>query len=138
MEENTLRTYFSMLLKAADEFRKLMRPFSIDKMAGHYSKRLDELILRTETEQKLHYIGGEFIVTAVTAAHFKLAIDLYFRNEENEWVRVQTESGLKDMRYLNETSRRELQGKKKIIFEVQEPSRDVNRSASEEILPRRK
>lgn len=138
MEENTLRTYFSMLLKAADEFRKLMRPFSIDKMAGHYSKRLDELILRTEKEQGLQYVGGEFIVTVATAAHFKMAIDLYFQNKEKEWVRVQTESGLRDLRYLNESSRRELQAKRKIVFEVQEPSHDAGALQNEKVLPRRK
>lgn len=138
MESRELAAYFTMLLKAADEFRKLISPFPIDKMAGHYSKRLDNLILRVEREQSLHYVGGEFIVTAETMTQFKIAVDLYFQDEAKEWVRVQTESGLKNIKYLNEASRRELLAKRKIVFEVQEPGRGDAAAERKDVLPRRK
>lgn len=122
-KELTARDMLVELLKKAEELRNLLQPVSLDKLAKRYSLRVDEMILKAEKEENLHYVGGQLTISFQSETGFAIAIELYFQNQKKEWVRMQSSSGELNMRYLNEEARKELRMKKKVAFEIDEPKR---------------
>ncbi len=124
------------LLKKAEELRNLLQAVSLDKLAKRYSLRVDEMILKAEKEEELHYVGGQLTIAFRSETGFTIAIDLYFQNQKKEWVRMQSSSGELNMRYLNAEAQQELRTKKKVAFEIDEPKRpEEEPSGKSNVIP---
>lgn len=109
------------ILKKAEDIRNLRRPSSLEELAQKYSRRLDEMIIKAEKEEALHYVGGQFDIIAQSESTFSLKVELYFQNSQKEWVCMRSGSGVLNVRYLNNAARQELIHKKVISFDVEEP-----------------
>ena len=71
-------------------FKETIRDFlpkcSLEEMIKvNYSDALDRMILAEESFHDTMYVGGEFSVILIDENHFKLAMDLYFRDKDKKW-----------------------------------------------------
>lgn len=94
---------------------------SLEQVAKMCSIATDELILAQESQNNYRYIGGEFIISYINEAAFKLNIALYFKDSNNEWIQVAAESQPRKLQYLTDESIVELRGAKTVRFEINPP-----------------
>ncbi len=107
---------------------------SLEQLAGTYSKKIDELIL-AEMNKKLDYVGGSFNVEYANESAFQVSYELYFQDENKEWVKKEAKSKPQKMSYLKQEAVAELHKKKKVSFEIDPPS--AKREEKKEIVPKK-
>lgn len=93
---------------------------SINELAEIYSEDIDRIIVESEKNKKLLYIGGEFKVTYVTETVFSIKLSLYYKNENDQWVEESYVTS-REMKMLKEESVKELKENKKIVYEIEHP-----------------
>lgn len=96
---------------------------SLSQIANMCSATIDALIIREEIQHQYRYIGGEFTITYINEAAFKLNIALYFKDMEDQWIEVSSVSQPRDMQYLTKEAIAELRANQKISFEIDAPKR---------------
>lgn len=111
---------------AMDEINKQLHiePISLDKLAAGLSADTDKIILETQQNEGLKFIGGELIASAqaTQAAHFVLLLQLYFQNSQNKMILKEQHKELA-LSILDEACQNELKQKQKISYEVNTPSK---------------
>lgn len=110
-----------------DLFKSNMDLTDIAKLCG---KRLDEIILNEE-KNGLSYSGGMFHINYLNEVSFETAYELYFQDENKEWVKKEAKSKPQKMSFLNETSQTELRKNNKVSFEIDPPNRQGINTDSE-------
>jgi|GEM_PF-5112469 len=110
---------------AMDEINKqvYIEPVSLDKLAAGLSVDTDKLILETQQNERLKFIGGELIALAqaTQTTHFSLNLQLYFQNLQNKMILKEQKKELA-FTILDASSQSELKQKQKISYEVNTPS----------------
>ena len=92
----------------------------LDELAKIYSAKLDGII-RDEQSKGLKYVGGTFKISYVDEKTFNLAFELYFQDENDEWIKKASKSKPQKSEYLNEKAFAELRAQKEIVYEIDEP-----------------
>ena len=110
---------------AMDELNKQLHidAISLDKLAAGLSTDTDNLILETQRNEGLRFVGGELIASsqATQAAHFALRLQLYFQNTQNKVILKEQNKELA-LSILDQASQQELQRKQSISYEVNAPA----------------
>lgn len=109
-----------MIKKVINKILDVAFKLSIKELAEVYSKDIDNIILKSETNNELNYIGGEFKVTYVTETIFSIKISLYYKNRDDKWVEESYVTS-RDMKLLKEEAVKELKESKKIIYDIEYP-----------------
>lgn len=109
-----------MIRKVIDKILNVAFKSDIRDLADIYSKDIDNIILKSEKDKFLKYVGGEFIVTYVTDTIFSIKIALYYKNKDDKWVEESYITS-RDMKLLKEEAVSELKENKKIIYEIEYP-----------------
>ena len=116
----TIETLFDTLLDKV----KLMRPRrTLEQIEKMCSDKMDNLIIREETKNNYKYVGGRFIILAVNENQFRLVAELYFKNQQDEWIEMKSTSQPRKMEYLTKDSVIELLAKGSVAFEIEGPKR---------------
>ncbi|NJE35516.1 hypothetical protein E0L13_10865 [Megasphaera sp. SW808] len=93
------------------------------EIAQMYSKQVDTLIFKVEQSKGYTYIGGEFAIIYLGKDKFKLNISLYFKDNDNDWVKASSNSEPSELKYLTDTAIMELKEKKQVKFDIDTPKR---------------
>lgn len=109
-----------MIRKVIDKIINVAFKSNIKDLAEIYSKDIDNIILKSEMDKSLKYVGGEFIVTYVTDTIFSIKIALYYKNKDDKWVEESYVTS-RDMKLLKEEAVIELKENKKIIYDIEYP-----------------
>lgn len=89
-----------------------------------YSQLVDDLILKTEAQEKLSYQAGNVTLKTLPYNNMQFDIDLYYQNEQGAWVNKKQSSHTMDMEtYLNDDAIAELNATKEMKFPVSKPER---------------
>ena len=119
--QNNLKNFMDFFETLFKQIAEKMTRMDLDELAEYYEKKIDALIIKKDTDELLKYIGGEFTITYVTETVFSLKLALYFQDRKEEWVKIETPSMARDMKYLKERAVIELREKKKIIYDIEHP-----------------
>ena len=84
-------------------------------------KKIDRIILKEEVENDYDFAGGEFTISYYNKNSFLLSASLYFKDTNEDWVEVKSESQPRDMKYLTGEAAEELRAKGKAIFNIDAP-----------------
>ena len=84
-------------------------------------KKIDRIILKEEVENDYDFAGGEFTISYYNKNFFLLSASLYFKDTNEDWVEVKSESQPRDMKYLTGEAAEELRAKGKAIFNIDAP-----------------
>lgn len=101
-------------------FLDIFTKMDLDEMAGLYSEKLDEQILKTCRETGWTYRGGQFIVTYVTKETFSIEVVLYYQDAQDEWREVKSITS-RHMKWLKERAVQEIFEKKKVKYPIDLP-----------------
>ena len=102
------------------KFGFLVKTRTLDEIAMMCSKKTDEVILM-HLKKGLKFVAGELKFSLFSDKMFSISIELYFKNESDEWVKVSTDNMLRDIRFLKPESLKELKVNPNISFEVKAP-----------------
>mgnify|MGYP000061473840 FL=1 len=94
---------------------------NLEDIANSFSDDIDNIILNFK-EKQLHYIGGIFSVQLEGKDTFLVKYDLYFQDANKELLNKTASSNPMDLEYLTDSAISELRKKKKVEFEINEPS----------------
>lgn len=94
---------------------------NLEQIIKACSKQIDSIILEKESSHNYQYVGGEFSVICIDKEYFKLKFDLYFKNTQNEWFKVSSESKPQELKYLDEPSITDLRKDGILRFEIEAP-----------------
>ena len=111
--KETMETFFSTL-------KDILTRMDLDEIADTYSKRIDEYILQSQKTKGLNFISGMFTITYVTAETFSLTMELYYQNQEKEWIKEESKTA-RSTKYLKREALAKLKEEKKIIYEINPP-----------------
>ena len=107
---------------------------ALDEIAKIYSAKLDGII-RNEQAKGLKYVGGTFKISYADEKYFNLSFELYFQDENDEWVKKDSKSKPQKVEYLNDDALAELRAQKEIIYEIDEPEPPKVDPKSETVKP---
>jgi hypothetical protein len=114
LHSNSVTSFFCSFLAKLNIFQN---PITIEKLVNKLSEEVDEIIINTSRQTQLHFIGGklelDFLKGKVSAA-----IDLYFLDDNEEWVKHALKKQIADKlnpKELNELKRGSL------TFEIAPP-----------------
>lgn len=117
--KETAKIFLEHLLKKYEANRVTLIQFIND-----YSQLVDDLILKTEAQEKLSYQAGNVILKVLPYNNMQFDIDLYYQNEQGAWVNKKQSSHTMDMEiYLNDDAIAELNATKEMKFPVSKPER---------------
>lgn len=102
------------------KFGFLVKTRTLDEIAMMCSKKTDEVILM-HLKKGLKFVAGELKFSLFSDKMFSISMELYFKNESDEWVKVSTDNMLRDIRFLKPESLKELKVNPYISFEVKAP-----------------
>lgn len=102
------------------KFGFLVKTRTLDEIAMMCSKKTDEVILM-HLKKGLKFVAGELKFSVFSDKMFSISMELYFKNERDEWVKVSTDNMLRDIRFLKSESLKELKVNPYISFEVKAP-----------------
>lgn len=102
------------------KFGFLVKTRTLDEIAMMCSKKTDEVILM-HLKKGLKFVAGELKFSLFSDKMFSISMELYFKNESDEWVKVSTDNMLRDIRFLKPESLKELKANPYISFEVKAP-----------------
>ena len=102
------------------KFGFLVKTRTLDEIAMMCSKKTDEVILM-HLKKGLKFVAGELKFSLFSDKMFSISMELYFKNESDEWVKVSTDNMLRDIRFLKPESLKELKVNPNISFEVKAP-----------------
>lgn len=102
------------------KFGFLVKTRTLDEIAMMCSKKTDEVILM-HLKKGLKFVAGELKFSSFSDKMFSISMELYFKNERDEWVKVSTDNMLRDIRFLKPESLKELKVNPYISFEVKAP-----------------
>ena len=94
---------------------------SFQRRSSSCEKKIDRIILKEEVENDYDFAGGEFTISYYNKNSFLLSASLYFKDTNEEWVEVKSESQPRDMKYLTGEAAEELRAKGKAIFNIDAP-----------------
>jgi hypothetical protein len=114
---STIADFFK---KFADEI--LLQPLSLDDVVEAFSSAIDKFILDVEQKESLKFYGGKLKIKVKedNPTSIIIGIDLFFQNEKQEWIKKTTEM-LKDKKFLEESSYKELLKDKERVFDIEHP-----------------
>ena len=95
-------------------------PKTLEQLAEGCEKKIDRIILKEEVENDYDF-GGEFTISYYNKNSFLLSASLYFKDTNEDWVEVKSESQPRDMKYLTGEAAEELRAKGKAIFNIDAP-----------------
>lgn len=99
---------------------------SVEDYAVGMSEHCDRLILTSEKEEDIKFIGGKLFIHYSTATDFNVVIDFYFQNKLQKWIRKnQRSTNLKMAQYFSEKAKAELMGSKGMtaVFDIAHPNK---------------
>lgn len=102
------------------KFGFLVKTRTLDEIAMMCSKKTDEVILM-HLKKGLRFVAGELKFSSFSDKMFSISMELYFKNERDEWIKVSTDNMLRDIRFLKPESLKELKVNPYISFEVKAP-----------------
>lgn len=108
---NVVDTFLSVVINTNME---------LDELAKIYSAKLDGII-RDEQAKALKYVGGNFKISYADEKFFNLSFELYFQDENDEWVKKAAKSKPQKVEYLTGKAFAELRAQKEIVYEIDEP-----------------
>lgn len=122
-KNNTGISEFELLKKSFKETVKDILPkIGLEEMIrANYSDKLDQMILAEKVRSESEYVGGQFNVVLLNEKSFKLAIEMYFRDKNQKWLKQSVESEPLQTKYLNKKDFAELSRNKKISYEIDAP-----------------
>ncbi|WP_288200890.1 hypothetical protein [uncultured Megasphaera sp.] len=114
--------------KMIDRFSRfieeLTAPFfekSLDQIARACEEKIDQIIIKEELEQGYTYAGGEFAISGYDKGHFYLTLDLFFKDQEDQWIAVKAQSTPRERGVLRPDAAAELEQKGRVIYAIDEP-----------------
>ncbi|MGD6778538.1 hypothetical protein ACQCT3_02245 [Sutcliffiella horikoshii] len=112
-----------IVLKVLDEIEeKSNTPKSVDEKARLFSDVADEIILQAIKKEHLTYISGKLKVQqSQNQGFYTVVMDAYFQKENGEWVVKSSKSSDLPLSSLTKESQAELEKKKTIEYEIEEP-----------------
>lgn len=102
------------------KFGFLVKTRTLDEIAMMCSNKTDEVILM-HLKKGLRFVAGELKFSSFSDKMFSISMELYFKNERDEWIKVSTDNMLRDIRFLKPESLKELKVNPYISFEVKAP-----------------
>lgn len=75
-------------------------PKTLEQLAEGCEKKIDRIILKEEVENDYDFAGGEFTISYYNKNSFLLSASLYFKDTNEDWVEVKSESQPRDMNIL--------------------------------------
>lgn len=102
------------------KFGFLVKTRTLDEIAMMCSKKTDEVILM-HLKKGLRFVAGELKFSSFSDKMFSISMELYFKNERDEWIKVSADNMLRDIRFLKPESLKELKVNPYISFEVKAP-----------------
>lgn len=122
-KNNTGISEFELLKKSFKETVKDILPkIGLEEMIrANYSDKLDQMILAEKVRSESEYVGGQFNVVLLNEKFFKLAIEMYFHDKNQKWLKQSVESDPLQTKYLNKKDFAELSRSKKISYEIDAP-----------------
>ena len=96
-------------------------PKTLEQLAEGCEKKIDRIILKEEVENDYDFAGGEFTISYYNKNFSLLSASLYFKDTNEDWVEVKSESQPRDMKYLTGEAAEELRAKGKAIFNIDAP-----------------
>lgn len=95
---------------------------SLEDFINQQSVTLDNTILKAEQQEKLNYQAGNATLCVVNENAMQFHADLYYKDEQNSWIRKQIQSPIMDMEiYLNDEAVSELKNQTEMTFAVEKP-----------------
>ena len=122
---NVVDTFLSVVIKTNME---------LDELAKVYSAKLDGII-RDEQAKGLKYVGGTFKIAYADEKNFNLSFELYFQDENDEWVKKDSKSKPQNIEYLTDKALTELRAQREIVYEIDEPEPVTPAQAPESATP---
>ena len=102
------------------KFGLFVKTRTLDEIAMMCSKKTDEVIMM-HLKKGLKFIAGELKFSLFSDKMFSISMELYIKNDCEEWVKVSTDNMLRDIRFLKPESLKELKVNPYISFEVKAP-----------------
>lgn len=95
---------------------------SCEEFVSEFSDEIDNLILKTEKQEKLNYIAGNIILKSLPNNQMQFIIDLYYQNTQGNWINQNHSSDIIDMgEHLADEAIQKLNLQKEIKFMVEKP-----------------
>jgi len=114
------------IVKSLDEILQtitdtiLLKKNSLDELAELYSKGTDLFISQTEINESLSFVGGSFTLQAVEKRAFEAIAELFFQNNNKEWVKKELKSPVHSSSLTSEASI-QLTNDKLVKYKVEAP-----------------
>ena len=119
-------------------FEELIRPeMELEELAGIYSEPLD-LIIEEETRRGNNYVGGEFKISCLSNDSFDLSFELYFQNQDKQWIKREGRSKPQSMAYFTQKASAEVKEKESISVEIDPPTEKPVKTPVEKTVTIRK
>ena len=105
-----------------DFFKDILRPnMELEDIKQITFPRFHKLIKEYE-KKGYDYGGGKFYVKFIDDEHFQLAFEMYFRDEEERWHKVDNESELRDITLLEDSLIKTMKSLKVVEFAIDAPT----------------
>ena len=118
-----------------DFFKDLLRPnMELEDIKQITFPRFHELIKKYEKDG-CAYGGGKLYVKFIDDEHFQLAFEMYFRDEEERWHKVDNESELRDIKLLEESLIKTLKSLKTVEFAIETPPSEKTEKNLKQVTP---
>lgn len=115
-----INEFFDFIL---DKIKLLFPHRSLEQLSDMCSEKIDSLILQEEQNKNYRYIGGQLLFIYMDNQQFRITVELYFKNQKDEWIEVKSASQPRSMEYLMKDSIMELKEKGQVAFEIEAPKR---------------
>lgn len=106
--------------------QKAYEPTSLESFASSCIESMDKALIDELKNTKLEYIGGELKLYYIDERYFGIVIFLYFKNEEQKFIKRKYENKYNNKHHLTEEDFNKLKEKQTIMFELEPPSTKDN------------
>lgn len=118
-----------------DFFKDILRPnMELEDIKQITFPRFHKLIKSYE-KKGYDYGGGKFYVKCIDDEHFQLAFEMYFRDEEERWHKVDNESELRDITLLEDSLIKTMKSLKVVEFAIDAPNAEKSEKKPAQLTP---
>ena len=94
----------------------------LDDITKLHTDKIDEVILRSEKNKDVTFVGGVFTITYVNEKTFSITVVLYYRDKHGDFIEEKAVTP-RSTKCLKPYAIDELRQKKKIEYSIDEPAR---------------
>ncbi|MCM3078364.1 hypothetical protein [Brevibacillus invocatus] len=93
---------------------------TLDELAAQYSDECDRMIELGSEKGSLYYVGGRFCMQKAEVDSIRLDIQMYFQNQQGEWIQKQIGKTVPLSR-LTKEAQAELLSRGEVQYELEPP-----------------